>query len=44
MNIYWIYNVKIGLNCVSMCYMYSNYFKYLNLKLNRLIFIIFLKM
>lgn len=44
MNIYWIYNVTTGLNCVSMCYMHSDYFKYLNLKLDRLIFIILLKM
>lgn len=44
MNIYWICNVIAGLNCVSMCYMHSNCFKYLNLKLDRLIFIILLKM
>lgn len=42
-NIHWISNVITGLNCVSMCYMHSNYFKYLNLKLDRLISILVLK-
>lgn len=44
MNVYWIYNVITGLNCISMCYMHNDYFKYLNLKLNRLIFYNLLKM
>lgn len=43
MNIYWIYNAITGLSCVSMSYMHD-YFKYLNLKLDRLVFIILLKM
>lgn len=44
MNIYWIRSVIAELNCISMCYSHSNYFIYLNLKLNKLIFIILLKM
>lgn len=44
MNIHWFYNIITGLNNVSMCYRHSNYFRYLNVKVYRLIFIIFLKM